>query len=177
MTLKRFVLLSSCITVLTWIVAKADVPGIHLVRQGGTDQINPIDEPFRLGMKWSHGAYLFMDEVQGQPPVFYTLDRNGTWTDTAHFENPEPTDFGVFSFDREADGTIVFSGQTSTAPRVVSPFLAWTSVDGQTQRMIRTEPYFPKKVRSRPTAPSGRSATKWLILTQRIPPSTKKHMF
>ncbi len=152
MTLQRFVLLSSCVTVLTWIVAKADVPGIHLVRQGGTDKINSIDEQLSRRMKWSHGAYLFMDEVGGQPPAFYTLDRNGTWTDTAHFQNPEPTQFAVFSYDREADGTIVFSGQTEAAPRVVSPFLAWTSADGQTQRMMRTEPYFPYRVS---VAPDG----------------------
>jgi hypothetical protein len=152
MTLKRFVLLSSCVTVLTWIVAKADVPGIHLVRQGGTDHINSIDEQLRRQMTWSHGAYVFMDEVAGQPPVFYTLDRNGTWTDTAHFVNPEPTQFSAFSYDREADGTIVFSGQTSTAPRAESPFLAWTSADGHTQRMIRTGPYFPYRVS---VAPDG----------------------
>jgi hypothetical protein len=149
---KRLVLLSLCIAALTWIAAKADVAGIRLLRLGGTEDINPIDEQLSRGMKWSHGAYFVMDCVAGQPPVFYSLDRSGTWTDTAHFQNSEPTQFGVFSSDRESDGTIVFSGETWTAPRVASPFLAWTSADGQTQRMIRTEPYFPYEVA---VAPDG----------------------
>ncbi len=149
---KRLVLLSFCIAALTWIAVRADVAGIRLLRLGGTEDINAIDEQLHRGMKWSHGGYFVMDCVAGQPPVFYSLDRSGIWTDTAHFQNSEPTQFGVFSSDRESDGTIVFSGETWTAPRVASPFLAWTSADGQTQRMIRTEPYFPYEVA---VAPDG----------------------
>jgi len=152
MNFKRFALLFSCASAFTWIVAKADAPGVHLVRKGGTDQINPIDEQLHRGMKWSHGAYIVMDAIGGEPPVFYSIDRDGTWTDTAHFRNPEPTRFYSFSYDREADGTIVFSGQTETAPRVVSPFLAWTSADGQLQRMVRTGNYFPYEIT---VAPDG----------------------
>jgi hypothetical protein len=149
---KRLVLLSFCIAALTWIAAKADVAGIRLLRIGRTEDISAIDEQMHRGMKWSHGAYLVMDEIAGQPPIFYSVDRSGIWTDTARFENSEPTQFGVFSYDREADGTIVFSGETWIAPRVASPFLAWTSADGQTQRMMRTDPYFPYEVS---VAPDG----------------------
>ncbi len=49
----------------------------------------------------------------------------------------------VFSYDRSSVGTIIFSGETETEPRVVSPFLAWTSQDGKSQRMVRTGHYFP----------------------------------
>ena len=98
MTFKRFVLLFACVSVFTWIIARADAPGVHLVRQGGTDQINPIDEQLRRGMKWSHGAYFFMDGISGKPPVFYTLDLDGRWTDTAQFQNPEPTRFSSSGF-------------------------------------------------------------------------------
>ena len=144
--LKRLVLSSLCIAALTWIAAKADVAGIRLLPLGGTSDINAIDEQLHRRMKWSHGAYFVMDEIAGQPTVFYSLDRNGIWTHTVHFQNPEPAQFGVFGYDRESDGTIVFSGETWTAPRVASPFLAWTSADGQTQPMMRTEPYFPYEV-------------------------------
>ncbi len=111
MSVKRFVLLLSCVSVFTWIVAKADAPSIHLVRQGDTRQIDPIDDQLGRMMKWRHGAYLVMDTVGGKPPVFYTLDRDGTWTDTVQFRNPEPTRLYVSKYDRESDGTIVFSGR------------------------------------------------------------------
>lgn len=150
--LKRLVLLSFCIAALTWMAAEADVAGIRLLRIGGTENINAIDEQLHRGMKWSHGAYLVMDKIAGQPPAFYSLDRSGIWTNTAHFQNSELTQFGVFSYDRESDGTIVFSGETWIAPGVASPFLAWTSADGHTQRMVRTEPYFPYEVS---VAPDG----------------------
>jgi hypothetical protein len=67
---KRLVLLSFCIAALTWIAAKGDVAGIRLLRLGGTEDINAIDEQLHRGMKWSHGAYFVMDRVAGQPPVF-----------------------------------------------------------------------------------------------------------
>lgn len=146
MSFKRFVLFFSCVSIFTGIIAKVDARDVHLVRQGDTDQINPIDEQLSRGMKWSHGAYFFMDETGGKPPTFYSLDRDGTWTNTAHFENSQPFQFYSFDYDRENDGTIVFSGETETAPRVVSPFLAWTSADGQIQRMVRTGYYFPYEV-------------------------------
>lgn len=140
MTFKPFVLLCSCVSVFTWMLAKADSPGFRLVRQDGTDQINPIRS--NLNMKWSHGAYIAMDWTAAQPPVFYTVDRDGAWTETARFQNPEPTRFYTSTYDRQSNGTIVFSGQTESAPRVVSPYLAWTSADGKVQRMVRTDNYF-----------------------------------
>jgi len=146
MPFNRFALMLSCAALSTWIAAKADAPCVQLVREGGTDQINSIDEQLSRSVKWSHGAYFFMDAIGGNPPVFYSLDRDGTWTDTAQFHNPEPTRFYTFTYDRESNGNIVFSGETETAPRVVSPFLAWTSADGKTQRMIRTDHYFPYEV-------------------------------
>jgi len=127
-------------------MGRADEAGIHLVRQGGTDRINSLDDQLSLVMKWSHGGYLVVDQVAGSPPVFYSLDRDGIWTATAQFRNPDPTRFSMSAWDRQSDGTIVFSGQTETSPRVVSPFIAFTSPDGATQRMIRTDRYFPYEV-------------------------------
>ena len=146
MTLGRLTLAFSCFSVFAWIIAKADQPAIHLVRQRGVNLINPLDENFGRLMKWSHGAYLFADALNGQRPVFYSLDAEGTLTSTAKFDNPDPTRFDTFCWDRQSDGTIVFSGQTETAPRVVSPFLAWTSADGKLQRLQRTDHYFPYEV-------------------------------
>lgn len=143
MALKRFVLSLLFVSIFTWIIVAADIPPVHLIRQSGTTRINPIDEQLHRGMQWSHGAYVVEDNIAGQPPVFYTLNRDGDWITTARFQNPEATLFYTFTYDRETDGTIVFSGQTETAPRVVSPFLAWTSADGKIQRMLRTDHYFP----------------------------------
>jgi hypothetical protein len=70
MMLKRLVLLSFCIAALTWIAAKADVAGIRLLRLGGTEDINAIDEQLHRGMKWSHGAYFVMDSHSGPTAGF-----------------------------------------------------------------------------------------------------------
>ncbi len=150
MNFKPFVLMFSCASALTWIVAKADGPGIHLVRQSSTDRIDEINGHWVY--RWRCGAYLLIDGMGGMPPVFYTLNREGRWTDTAQFRNPESTNFYTFDYDREADGTIVFSGQTETEPRVVAPFLAWTSADGKIQHLVRTGHYFPYKLA---VAPDG----------------------
>lgn len=138
MSCKRFALLFICFSVFAWFLAQAGAPGLDLVRQGGTNQINEINE--HLFMRWSHGAYLAMDGLAGGPYVFYTVGRDGEWTHTAQFRNPEGTRFYVFAYDRQSDGTIVFSGQTEA--EVVSPFLAWTSADGKIQRMLGTGHYF-----------------------------------
>lgn len=39
-----------------------------------------------------------------------------------------------------------FSLATETAPRVLSPFLAWTSADGKIQRLLHSDHYFPYQV-------------------------------
>ena len=93
--------------------------------------MNPIDAQLRRGMDWRHGAFTVVGGIGGGSPVFYSLDREDKLTDTAAFRNPEPTRMYHFSYDRQTDGTIVFSGQTETVPRVVSPFLAWISADGK----------------------------------------------
>ena len=121
---KRFGFLFAYLSVLAWSAAKADAPSVLLVRQASNDHINPIDEQLHRAMTWSHGGYLLMDSLSDQPPVFYTLDRDGNWTDTAQFQNPEATLFATYGYDRQSDGTVVFSGATYTDPHALSPFLA-----------------------------------------------------
>ncbi len=141
MSFKRFAVLFICASVFTWFVVQADAPVFHLVRQGGTEQINEINHHFF--MKWSHGAYFAMDQIAAGPIVFFTVDRDGEWTSTAQFQNPEGIRWYVFEYDRQTDGTIVFSGQTEIGEREEFPFLAWTSADGKIQRMVHTDHYFP----------------------------------
>jgi hypothetical protein len=143
MTLKRFILSISCLSIVSLIAAKADVEGFRLVQQGGTSKVNPLHNQIRRVMKWSNGGYLVADPMGGTP-IFYSLDREGTWKSTAEFKNPEPTRLYVSSWDRFGDGTIVFSGQSETAPRVESPFLAWTSPDGKVQKLVHTDNYFAR---------------------------------
>lgn len=138
-------LLFACVSISTWVIARADAQSVQLTRQGGTDQINPLDEQLSRFMKWSHGGFFIADGLSGEPPIFYSLDRDGRWTDMARFRDEAgPTWFDVFDEDRETNGTIVFSGQTGSAE--VSPFVAWTSADGKIQRTIRTGHYFPYKI-------------------------------
>lgn len=126
------------------IVVAADAPGIHLVRDGGTDQIDPLNNQLRRGLNWSHGAYIFEDNLAGEPPMFYTLDRDGTWVHTARFEYSGAGRFLVYAFDRMSDGTVMFAGGIETAPRAVSPFIAWISSDGHLQGMTPTGDYLPR---------------------------------
>lgn len=71
------------------------------------------------------------------------IHQDGILTETAKVKNPDAGYMYVFGFDRESNGTIVFTGQIETAYRVESPFLAWTSSDGQNQKVLLTDNYFP----------------------------------
>jgi hypothetical protein len=112
----RRLLLFLCFACLFVCCLAADPPAFRVVREGGVDQMNPIDAQLRRGMDWRHGAFTVVDGIGGGSPVFYSLDREGKLTDTAAFRNPEPTRMYHFSYDRQTDGTIVFSGQTETVP-------------------------------------------------------------
>ncbi len=123
--------------------AADQVPRFELVRQGLPESINSVGDGFGRFTKWAHGAYVVMDWIGGEGPLFYTHDREGLRTQTAKVNNPDTGYMYVFHYDRESNGTIVFTGQIETAYRVESPFLGWTSPDGQNQRILQTGNYFP----------------------------------
>lgn len=134
------------IVAVTSMAAMANAPGISLLREsGGTDRIDPITGQLRRGLRWSHGGYFFVDGSTAQPPVFYTLNKEGALAASARFEYSGAGDFYVTSYDRMSDGTLVFAGMTSPpASRVsVSPFLAWMSTDGRDQHRVSTGRYLP----------------------------------
>lgn len=141
MSIRPVGLFASCIIAIVGTAGKADAPAFRFVRDGGTEWLDSTNEQFRAGIRWSHGAYFFANQVTGQPPMFYTVDRNGTLINSARFEYSDYDVFYPGPFDRMSDGTFVFAGMTESSPRIVSPFLAWTSMDGHVQHMLRTGKY------------------------------------
>src|SRR3954454_11792762 len=125
----------------------ADIPPhFNLVRQGGPQSINSVGDQLARFTKWAHGAYLVMDWVSGQGPLFYTHDKDGVRTQTAKVKNPDSGCMYVFGYDRQSNGSIVFTGQIEAAYRVESPFLGWTSSDGRNQKILHTGDYFPYQI-------------------------------
>jgi len=143
---RLFSLLASVLIARTFGFAADQVPRFELVRQGGAESINSVGDQLGRFTKWAHGAYVVMDWMGGQGPLFYTHDRDGLRTQTAKIQNPDSGYIYVFGYDRESNGSIVFTGQIETAYRVESPFLGWTSSDGQNQKLLRTGNYFPYEV-------------------------------
>lgn len=155
MSLKRWLFTFSAVFALAWISTGADAPGIRLVRESGSDTLHGIADPTHGAMKWSHGAFLYK-ESGTYPPAFYTLDREGNWIYSATFRGPNGAHVSSYDYDRGTDGSIVLSGAYSSDQGAV-PFLAWSSADGKTQRLVPTTPYFPYMLS---VAPDG---TVWTI--------------
>jgi hypothetical protein len=154
MSLRRWSLTFVAAFAFVWISNGADAPGIQLVRESGSDTLHGIANTTHGAIKWSHGAFLYMES--GYPPAFYTLDREGNWIYSAAFRAPNGALAWSNDYDRETDGSIVLAGQYSSDQGAV-PFLAWISVDGKTQRLVPTTPYFPYMLS---VAPDG---TVWTI--------------
>jgi len=141
MSTKSVGLLAFCVIGTMAAGGKEDSPPFRFVRDGGTERLDSTNGQFRAGLRWSHGAYFFADRVLGQPPVFYTIDRSGNLIGSARFGYSGHELFYSGSFDRMSNGSFVFAGMTETSPRIVSPFLGWTSAGGQEQHMRQTGKY------------------------------------
>jgi hypothetical protein len=135
-----------CLVGMTSMAAKAGAPSISLMRDsGGSDRIDPITQQLRRGLRWSHGAYFFADQSTGDPPIFYTLNREGSLVASPRFEYSGEGSFYVTSSDRMSNGTLVFAGMTAprSSRRDLSPFLAWISAAGHDQHKVSTGRYLP----------------------------------
>jgi len=131
----------------------ADAASFKLIRQGGTDALDAAASATHGHIKWSHGAFLYVDYIAGIPPYFLTLDREGKLISSATLSMPAL----VRDFDRAADGSIVLAGVTSSSYGEQKPFLAWIAADGKTERNIPMSPYYPSAIS---LAPDG---TLWTL--------------
>jgi hypothetical protein len=112
-----------------------------LVKQAGTDVMDPAADPTRGTLKWGHGGFVHADGAPTPTPTFRTLDREGNLTRSAAVSIPgaEKVDFN--DFDRSADGSVAFAGVAWSSSGQRSPFIAWLSSDGSTERVISTGRY------------------------------------
>ncbi len=130
----------------------------HVIRESGTDSLDRIADTTHGALKWSHGAFLFMDfSSSNVAPAFYTLDRDGRVISSVSLSIPGAQDFWASDFDRAKDGTIVFVGGSYSAGGQAAPFIAWISPGGRTSRVVGTYPYHPYMVTF---APDG---TVWTV--------------
>ncbi len=130
----------------------------HLVREAGIHWLDLLADASHGALKWSHGAFLYMDfNSSGLPPTFHTLDGDGKLISSVTLNIPGAAHFWPGDFDRGSDGSIVFAGGSYSANGQAAPFIAWISPDGKTSRVIGTYPYHPSMIS---VAPDG---TVWTV--------------
>ncbi len=124
--------------------AGADAPGVKLEPRS---RIDTMDEVTHGDMRWTHGAFVYMDlGGSSLPPSFHVLDRDGQLISRATLNAPGASQFWYSDFDRGTDGVIVFAGGAYSFDGQVTPFIAWISPNGQTSQIMRTAPYYAYKI-------------------------------
>jgi hypothetical protein len=113
----------------------------RMIQEGESNTLYPIAH-LANGLKFTHGAFVCADRLAGR---FYTLSRNGDLVASSKLEEPEDAEYHISDFDRFSDGSIVAAALPSPFTDI-SPFLAFLSPDGKTQRIVRTGAYFPYHV-------------------------------
>jgi hypothetical protein len=130
----------------------AEAPSIQLKPQSSISALDAIADPTHGVLKWSNGAFLYMDAANGVPPAFHTLNRDGSLSSSTSLQIPGASQFWYGGYDRGADGSIFFAGGTYSAYGEAAPFIAWISPDGRTQRITRTGVYYAHMIS---VAPDG----------------------
>jgi hypothetical protein len=85
------------------------------------------------------------------------FDREGHKVFDTGFSIPGASDTRIRSFARGAEGTVALCGISYTSDGRSAPFIAWISADGNSQQVIRTEPYTANLIA---VAPDG---TLWTV--------------
>jgi hypothetical protein len=165
---KLFSFVLSGVFAFAWIAGAADTGALTAVRQSSTGSLDAVVDQSHGHLKWSHGMFLYMDSgVNARPPSFYTLDREGKLITSATLSIPDAAQFWFADFDRWTDGAIVFAGGSYSSYGEAAPFIAWLSSDGQTERVMRTAPYYVYRLSA---APDG---TVWTLGYEMINHNTK----
>jgi hypothetical protein len=85
------------------------------------------------------------------------FNHDGRQVFQAGFFIPGASNTAVDGFARGADGTVALCGRSYASDGRGAPFIAWISADGNSQQVIRTEPYSPRVIA---VAPDG---TLWTV--------------
>ena len=146
MTLLRASLAFALLSGTTGLIAVPGDSKPQLLLQGDLVNVDSIADLSHGFLKWSHGALLYVDARSHSAPSFYTLDREGRLISSTTLNIPDATLISTGDFDRAPDGTIIFTGESYSSDGRGTPFIAWISPTGQTERVIRTDPYHPYTV-------------------------------
>lgn len=106
---------------------------------------------------WGGGALVVADGPVVSPNIFMAFNRDGRQVFDAGFSIPGASKTTIDGFARGADGTVALCGQSYASDGRGAPFIALISADGDSQQVIRTEPYMPVVVA---VAPDG---TLWTV--------------
>jgi len=140
-----------------------------LVKQTGTDMLDPHANPGYGVLKWSHGAFIYTDSESVPGPSLYVLNADGEVIAHGALRIPDTERIYVHAFDRATDGTVVFSGDAwSSGHRL--PFLAYFSPDGQTQKTIRTGRYSASELAIAPDGTVWTLGCDWQAPSEVDPP-------
>jgi hypothetical protein len=92
-----------------------------------------------------------------QPNAFLAIDRTGAVVFNSEFSIPGATHTSVRSWARGTGGTVALCGSSYASDGRGAPFIAWFSADGDSEHIIRTDPYTPNLIA---VAPDG---TVWTV--------------
>ena len=135
---------------------------LQLVSAVKVDSAASPDAGFIGRWKWRHGTYLVVSRADPAFPSFFTIDRQGSMSSEFSIRPPGASRLWVSDFDRLSDGTAVFCGGAYSETGQLAPFLAWMSPDGNSIRVVRTDPYWANMLS---VAPDG---TVWTVGEERI---------
>jgi hypothetical protein len=106
---------------------------------------------------WSGNALVVGEGPSSEPAAFVAFDRTGAVVFNAALSIPEAAHNRVDNWARGNDGTVAACGWSFARDGSAAPFIAWFSPDGDSEHLIRTEPYGPTLIA---IAPDG---TFWTV--------------
>jgi len=150
-------------TIFRYIVIAALAMPINAVAQptalvpSGPDLAVPITFGGKRVPVWGGNGLLVADGPLASPNIFMAFDREGRQVFGAGFSIAGAYDTRIRGFARGADGTVAACGISYAGDGRNAPFISWISADGNSQQVIRTEPYTANLIT---VAPDG---TLWTV--------------
>ena len=106
---------------------------------------------------WGGNALVVAEGSIGEPDLFQGYDLQGARVFSARFSIPGALRTIVRGYTRGPDGTLAVCGAAYGNGGGGAPFIAWITPDGDSQQVVRTEPYTPNLIA---IAPDG---TFWTV--------------
>jgi hypothetical protein len=115
--------------------------GVTLTDLGGASI--PDDLGGQSIPNWSGGGLINLRDHQSVTPLLTVYDSKGRTVSTVAFTIPDAIRATISGFSHGANGTIAICGEATDAEGRTGHLIAWVGADGQSQRIVRTDPYRP----------------------------------